>query len=239
MPKLATTTLVSTLMKVNARRGLRLRSGPGLEFDASRTLPLGTSVRPLRTVGPWTLVDLQSDGVADGFVSSAFLTDIDSASAAAVEAGNTSTPAPFADATHVPDLIRQGGSAEGLKTARETAASALKGYPKNGCAAHLSALMQQAGMNIEMTFGAGKLAHILAERNWARVGVGQQMPGDVGVCYDNDPSPPGSDHVYLVVSTSGDDLMMVADNQRTSDSPHKRYATGRGKTPTEYFLRAN
>ena len=224
-------------MKVNSRSGLRLRNGPGLEFDSSRTLPLGTSVRPLKTVGSWTLVDLQGDGVADGFVSSAFLTEADS-SGTTTEVGSTANPPHSSDAAHVPELIHQGGSAEGLKAARETAASALPGYPKNGCAAHLSALMQQAGINIEMTFGAGKLAHVLSERNWTRVGLGQQRPGDVGVCYDNT-SPPGSDHVYLVVSTSGPDQMMVADNQRKTDSPHERYASGQGKTRTEYFLRAN
>jgi hypothetical protein len=60
----------------------------------------------------------------------------------------------------------------------------------------------------------------------------------VGVCFDNDPSVSGSDHIYLVVATLGSDEMMIADNQRTSDAPHSRFASGHGKTPTEYFLRA-
>jgi hypothetical protein len=68
--------------------------------------------------------------------------------------------------------------------------------------------------------------------------VGNQQAGDVGVTYDLDHTIPGADHIYLVVRTNGPDEMQVADNQRMADLPHKRYASGRGKTPTEYFLRA-
>jgi hypothetical protein len=32
---------------------------------------------------------------------------------------------------------------------------------------------------------------------------------------------------------------MIADNQRSADASHSRFASGKGgKTPTEYFLRA-
>jgi len=58
---------------VNARSGLHLRSGPGVEFDTLRLLPYGTSVYPLTTSGSWMLVDLQGDGAADGYVSAGFL----------------------------------------------------------------------------------------------------------------------------------------------------------------------
>ena len=143
-----------------------------------------------------------------------------------------------ADAIHVPELIRNGSSADGLKAARATAAASLPGYPTNGCAAHLSALLRHSGIDVAMTWGAGKLAHVLADRGSSEITVGGQRPGDVGVCYDNDPTPPGADHVYLVVGPSGPDEMLVADNQRKTDAPHTRYASGHGKTPTEYFLRA-
>jgi hypothetical protein len=58
---------------VNARPGLRLRSGPGTEFDVMALLPLGTRVHPVKTVGAWTLVDLVGDQAADGFLFSDFL----------------------------------------------------------------------------------------------------------------------------------------------------------------------
>src|SRR5262249_20714310 len=44
-------------LTVIAREGLRLRAGPGTEFDILRVLPFGTSVNPLKTAGDWTLVD--------------------------------------------------------------------------------------------------------------------------------------------------------------------------------------
>jgi hypothetical protein len=58
---------------VNARPGLRLRTGPGTEFDVIAVLPLGTRVHPVKTVGTWTLVDLVGDKAADGFLFSDFL----------------------------------------------------------------------------------------------------------------------------------------------------------------------
>jgi hypothetical protein len=52
---------------------LRLRSGPGTEFDVISLLPHGTRVRPLKIAGAWTLVDLAGDSTADGYLFSDFL----------------------------------------------------------------------------------------------------------------------------------------------------------------------
>jgi hypothetical protein len=143
----------------------------------------------------------------------------------------------MSDAGCIPELIRQGSTENGLKEARMRAARVLHGYPRNGCAVHLSALLQQAGIDVTMTRGAGKLARMIERRGWRRVRVGEQAPGDIGVTYDNDPTPPGADHVYVVIEARGPDEMMIADNQRREDAPHRRFASGKGKTPTEYFLR--
>jgi hypothetical protein len=56
----------AALMRVNARSGLRLRYGPGVDFDSAKLLRLGTLVYPIKSVGPWTMVDLLGDGIADG-----------------------------------------------------------------------------------------------------------------------------------------------------------------------------
>jgi hypothetical protein len=223
-------------MRVNARAGLRLRSGPGTEFDSVKLLPFGTQVFVTKTVGSWTMVDLEGDGAADGFVSGAYLSDVlGSPAPAAVPAASGAS---IADAVHAAELIRQGSTEAGLKAARATAKASLPGYPTNGCAAHLSALLQQSGIDVSMTWGAGKLAHVLADRGWTRIQVGEQRAGDVGVCFDNDPTPAGADHIYLAIEALGADEMMIADNQNPVDAPHTRFASGKGKTPTEYFLRA-
>ena len=64
---------VAVAKTVTARSGLKLRSGPGTEFQELRLLPLGTTVHAMRQVGDWTLVSLVGDGAADGYVSSGFL----------------------------------------------------------------------------------------------------------------------------------------------------------------------
>lgn len=60
---------------VIARDGLKLRGGPGKEFGAERTLPLGTELNvPGADAGlAWVRVDLEGDGLIDGYVFAAFL----------------------------------------------------------------------------------------------------------------------------------------------------------------------
>ena len=63
-----------TASRVNARAGLRLRSGPGLEHEILRLLPFGTAVFVEREINGWAAVDLEGDGAIDGFLFMAFLT---------------------------------------------------------------------------------------------------------------------------------------------------------------------
>lgn len=61
------------LFTVIARSGLRVRSGPGVEFDIRSLLPAGTKVKVLSRSGDWAKIDATGDGNADGFVFAAFL----------------------------------------------------------------------------------------------------------------------------------------------------------------------
>jgi hypothetical protein len=62
---------------VNVRTDLKLRGGPGTEFPALKSLLNGTKLNVLEfddlTGGRWALVDLEGDGVKDGFVFAKFL----------------------------------------------------------------------------------------------------------------------------------------------------------------------
>jgi len=61
---------------VIARGGLRLRTGPGLAFGVSRTLETGAEVTVLGLEGPnneWARVDLEDDGLVDGYMFASFL----------------------------------------------------------------------------------------------------------------------------------------------------------------------
>jgi hypothetical protein len=78
---------------VIARDGLRLRSGPSDTSAILRVLPTGTRVNVVSREGPWALVDLQGDGLADGFMSFSFLRSV-SGPAAASGAAGAGPPAP-------------------------------------------------------------------------------------------------------------------------------------------------
>lgn len=64
----------TVLMEVVARRGLRLRRGPGEQFEPETVLPQGTLVHAMGQSGDWVKVDLQGDGHADGYMHREFLT---------------------------------------------------------------------------------------------------------------------------------------------------------------------
>jgi hypothetical protein len=59
--------------RVTARDGLRLRSGPGTSFDIKTTLVSNQQVSVLGQSGEWSQIDLQGDGLADGYCHSGYL----------------------------------------------------------------------------------------------------------------------------------------------------------------------
>ena len=58
---------------VTARGGLRLRSGPGLEFDSTTMLATGSRAYLMQRRGDWAEVDLDGDGFVDGWVFATYL----------------------------------------------------------------------------------------------------------------------------------------------------------------------
>jgi hypothetical protein len=75
---------------VIARNGLKLRGGPGTNFDSDRTLPTWTelSVVAAEAVDPsWARVDLEGDGFLDGYVFASFLAPAGSTGEGAPEPG--------------------------------------------------------------------------------------------------------------------------------------------------------
>lgn len=62
--------------RVIARRGLQLREGPGTEHDIIDTLPSGRIVTVVSMSGEWCQVDVEGDGLADGYCHSGFLAPV-------------------------------------------------------------------------------------------------------------------------------------------------------------------
>jgi hypothetical protein len=61
---------------VSVRRDLKLRGGPGAEFPIIKSLADGTHSRI--PSGRWALVDLEGDGVREGFVFAKFIAPVTS-----------------------------------------------------------------------------------------------------------------------------------------------------------------
>lgn len=59
--------------RVIARSGLRLREGPGTQFDIIGGLQLGQIVFVVSIIDGWARVDVEGDGHIDGFASAGFL----------------------------------------------------------------------------------------------------------------------------------------------------------------------
>jgi hypothetical protein len=76
LPATMTVPTASGTHIVVARDGLRLRGGPGIEYGVAQTLKEGTVLTVIDRHGPgdaWARVDLENDGLVDGFVYAAFL----------------------------------------------------------------------------------------------------------------------------------------------------------------------
>jgi Domain of unknown function (DUF1906)/Bacterial SH3 domain len=72
-PPVAQIGTTSQSAQVIARSGVRLRAGPGTNFDISQTIPFGTRLHVVKTTGDWSLIDLVGDSAVDGFVNSHFI----------------------------------------------------------------------------------------------------------------------------------------------------------------------
>jgi len=69
----------SVIMEVTARRGLNLRRGPGTDYGVELTLSSGSIVHAIERNGNWINVDVQGDGLSDGFMHADFLRTISGA----------------------------------------------------------------------------------------------------------------------------------------------------------------
>ena len=68
--------LAANRYRVIARSGLRLREGAGQDFDIVGVLPLNQTVTVLSVTGKWSLVDIEGDGIADGYCFGGYLVPV-------------------------------------------------------------------------------------------------------------------------------------------------------------------
>jgi hypothetical protein len=122
------------------------------------------------------------------------------------------------------------------EAAQELFSGAGEDWPHDGCAINLSDLLQRGGIPVPDILQALRLGtHLRDHRGWQVIPNGQQQPGDVGSTCGTTPNH-GFDHIYLVLQRVDQDEMVIADNQKPQ--PHTRFVSGKGRTPTKFFLRA-
>ena len=163
--------------------------------------------------------------------------------AAPVGAHPSATPANSAtgDKSKIPTLLEIANDPEAYREVQHEAAQELfslagEDWPHDGCAINLSDLLQKAKIPVPDILQALKLgSHLRDHRGWQVIPNGQQQPGDVGSTCGTTPNH-GFDHIYLVLQRVDEDEMVIADNQKPQ--PHTRFVSGKGKTPTKFFLRA-
>jgi len=223
-------------------------------ISAGKTLESHSSVGPDSRVwdgGDWQskafVYELARDGrlslpggVSTTAMGAASINDAVFASAPNLAMEATAFAAASQDSGAIDRLVSLGSSPQSLRAAQSIAAQRLlafdgETFPHDGCAITLSVLLQQAGIPVSDTFTAIEMGQVLLRRGWRRIPVGQQQRGDMGsTC--GPVAHHGTDHIYLVLRDVNDDEMVIADNQ--DPAPHFRFASGRGRSPTTFFLRA-
>ena len=194
------------LFSVNARSGLNLRRGPGTEFDVVRTLPAGTVVHGLGQQGNWLLADGEGDGLADGFLATAFLKPL---------AGSLSAPAPtgltpyeIAKLELARGVCEISGSARNARIAEYHASTGYTAYTENDawCSSFVNWCVEQAGL--KGTDSPTALSWHNAK--WGEDVTDAPEPGDIAVFARGSS---GYGHVGFLVAAAGDTLSILGGNQ--------------------------
>lgn len=206
-PRLATTERINgvAVYEVIARSGLRLRGGPGTDYDASTTLVHGSIVHGFGQEGAWTKVDVNGDGVTDGFVSREFIRPL-SGGLPLPPAADASSPYAVAQAEMAlgireiagrennPRIVLYHESTEGGAAPDETA----------WCSSFVNYCVEQAGM----TGTRSKRARSWHDQGWGQTVTDAPRPGDIVVWRRKNADVDGG-HVAFFVEMAGQDAIRV------------------------------
>jgi uncharacterized protein (TIGR02594 family) len=199
------------VFEIIARRGLNLRDGAGENFSASRALPLGALVHGLGVEGNWLQVDVDGDGVADGFMSRDFLKPLSGGLPLATPAPTPAQPQPatpysiaqaelardvreVAGAQDNPRIVLYHGSTQGPPAHDEVA----------WCSSFVNYCVEQAGMRGTDS----KWARSWHDSGWGHDVTSDPRPGDIVVWRRRSATEDGG-HVAFFVEMVGTDFIRV------------------------------
>lgn len=207
------------VMKVVARSGLRLRGGPSESFATLQTLPLGTIVHGVRQEGEWMQVDLNGDGVVDGFMARAFLKPI--AGGFPVPPREASTPYTVAQAELSLDVREIAGAENNPRIVLYHSTTSGGAAPDETawCSSFVNYCIEQAGFKGTNS----KWARSWHDNHWGQDVTDAPRAGDIVVWRRQSGSNDGG-HVAFFMEKIGDNVIRVlGGNQgnrvRVSDYP--------------------
>ena len=192
------------VFEVTARSGLRLRGGPGPNFDALRTLPLGTLVHGLGLDGSWVQVDANGDGAADGFMSRDFLKAV--SGGLPLPAPPQPTPYAVAQAELARDVQEIAGPQDNPRIVLYHSTTTGGGAPDETawCSSFVNYCVEQGGL----TGTDSKWARSWHDTGWGSAVTDDPRPGDIVVWRRRHGADDGG-HVAFFVDKAGNDFVRV------------------------------
>lgn len=195
------------IFEVTARSGLILRGGPGQDYPAIKTLPLGTIVHGLGQDTVWIKVDVNGDGSADGFMLRDYLKPV---------AGGLPLPAPAGSAHPTPFSIAQAELTKGIQEIAgpqdnprivlyHASTSSGAGPDETAwCSSFVNYCVTQSGMQGTNS----KWARSWHDTNWGSDVTSSPRPGDI-VVWRRQTGKEDAGHVAFFIEKVGDNFFRV------------------------------
>jgi uncharacterized protein (TIGR02594 family) len=220
----------AALYAVNARNGLNLRRGPGIEYDVVRTLPAASILHGHAQHGDWLLVDAEGDGLTDGYMATKFLRLVAGGLPQPAQIGLT--PYDIAKQELARDVREVPGAGNNPRIVAYHAST--KGGPEGDdtawCSSFVNWCVRQAGLQGTNS----KWARSWHDEGWGNDVTNAPLPGDIVVFRRVGKGEDGG-HVGFLVADEGASLTILGGNQgdRVSLSSYPRQGV---KGPFTYTL---
>ncbi|MEP9359534.1 TIGR02594 family protein [Sphingomonas sp. KR3-1] len=199
------------VFEIIARRGLNLRDGAGENFTAQRALPLGTLVHGLGVEGGWLQVDVNGDGIADGFMAREFLKPVSGGLPLPAPAPTPAQPQPvtpyaIAQAELARDVREVAGPQNNPRIVLYHSTTSDGAAPDETawCSSFVNYCVEQAGMRGTDS----KWARSWHDSGWGHDVTSDPRPGDIVVWRRRTGGDEGG-HVAFFVEMVGDNAIRV------------------------------
>ena len=196
----------TALAEVIARSGLNLRRGPGEQFAIENSFPRGTLVHMLEHHGEWVKVDIEGDGLADGYMHGGFLRPV--SGGLPIPMPPDSTPYDIAKAELVLNVAEAPGSANNPRIVAYHASTNIWAGTDDSvawCSSFVNWCVEQSGR--EGTNRQNARSWV----DWGQDVTGNPIEGDIVVFSRTNDGVSG--HVGFFVADLGDVISVLGGNQ--------------------------